>query len=182
MVEDTLEKWTLVHSNWLERNISVDCARRMSAWYDGMSFTTMATDLPHEIEAISQLASPSKPWNSNGIEGGTRGKYRETSKNWRKQKTFSNDERNYFYWGNWLIVPATLLVLIWNTLFPSPLPCCTALFQNTHPPNNCSQDSSNHENSEIGETDSTAWLLACSLLRSTPSHPLLSSTDLEPAG
>lgn len=61
MVEDTLEKWTLVNSSWLERNISVDWARRTSAWYDGMSFTTMASELPHEIEAKSQLASPSKP-------------------------------------------------------------------------------------------------------------------------
>ena len=61
MVEDTSDKWTLVHSSWRKRNISVDYARRTSVWYDGMPFITMAADLPHEIEAEGDLASPWEP-------------------------------------------------------------------------------------------------------------------------
>ena len=57
MTEDTLDKWTQIHSKFRKqftRNISDDHPRRKSAWHDGMPVIAMATDLQYEMQAKCQ--------------------------------------------------------------------------------------------------------------------------------
>lgn len=60
LVKDSLNKFTTIPSSSRKHftiNILVDYPSRASVWCDGMSVITMATDLPHEMEAKSASKS-----------------------------------------------------------------------------------------------------------------------------